>query len=63
MEGNEIGIRDAIEKATELRDLIGAENIIVQWQLEFFGEVMLIVDREGHDLFVNDEHVPMNEAG
>ena len=62
MEGNDIGIRDAIAKAAELRELIGAADITVHWPTEF-GDVMLIVDEDGHDLFVNDEHVPMNEAG
>lgn len=60
MEDHAISIRDAIDKTSELRELTGATDIVVCWLTEF-GDVTLIVDDDGYELFVGDEPVPMKE--
>lgn len=62
MEGNEVGLQEALQKVTDLREFVGAADIVVHWSTDF-GDVMLILDEDGHDFFVNDEHVPQHEAG
>lgn len=62
MEDHAIGIQDAIQQATELREHVGADDLVLIWNTEF-GDVTLVVDQDGHSLFVNDDPVPMKEQG
>lgn len=60
MEDHAIGIREAIDKTVELRETTGADDIVVSWPTEF-GDITLVVDGDGYELFVGDEPVPMKE--
>jgi hypothetical protein len=57
MEGPEVGIREAIERVQALRELVGAEDVVMHWTTQF-ADVTLIADEDGHTLFVGDEPVP-----
>jgi len=61
MEEPEAGLTTAVTQATELRRHIGAKDIVIHWTNEH-GEVALIVDADGWDLFVNGDQVPRSLA-
>ena len=66
MEGPEAsrteGLTTAVTQATELLRHIGAKDIVIHWTNAIGGEVALIVDADGWDLFVNGEQVPRTVA-
>ena len=61
MEGPEAGLTTAVTQATELRRHVGARSIDIRW-VNKDGEVALIVDADGWDLFVNGDQVPRTPA-
>lgn len=52
----EPGLTDAIERAQELRRLLKAKDIVIHWPNM---DISLIVDHDGHQVFVGGEPVPM----
>jgi len=61
MEGPEAGLTTAVQEATEMRRHIGAQDIVIHWT-NAHGEVALIVDADGWDIFVNGVQVPRTLA-
>lgn len=57
----EPGLTDAIERAQELRRLLKAKDVVIHWPTAF-GAISLIVDHDGHQVFVGGEPVPMRKG-
>jgi len=58
MQDIQVGLIQAIQAAQDFRENVGAQDVTVHWPTPF-GEVSLIADADGHQLFVAGEPVPM----